>query len=65
MVFENVFVPWDRVFMYREFDFTTQLVESFSAYHRQSYACKVGVGDVLIVRARRLPNTTARKRPPT
>jgi 4-hydroxybutyryl-CoA dehydratase/vinylacetyl-CoA-Delta-isomerase len=51
--------------MYREFDFTTQLVESFSAYHRQSYACKVGVGDVLIVRARRLPNTTARKRPPT
>jgi len=24
------------------------LVESFAAYHRQSYACKVGVGDVLI-----------------
>ena len=34
--------------MYREYDFTTQLVENFAAYHRQSYACKVGVGDVLI-----------------
>jgi 4-hydroxybutyryl-CoA dehydratase/vinylacetyl-CoA-Delta-isomerase len=34
--------------MYKEYDFTTQLVENFAAYHRQSYACKVGVGDVLI-----------------
>ena len=48
VVFDNVFVPWERVFMYKEYDFTTQLVESFGAYHRQSYACKVGVGDVLI-----------------
>jgi 4-hydroxybutyryl-CoA dehydratase/vinylacetyl-CoA-Delta-isomerase len=48
VVFDNVFVPWDRVFMYREYDFTGQLVEVFAAYHRQSYACKVGVGDVLI-----------------
>ncbi|MCX5851592.1 MAG: 4-hydroxyphenylacetate 3-hydroxylase family protein [Deltaproteobacteria bacterium] len=48
VVLDKVFVPWDRVFMYKEYDFTTQLVESFAAYHRQSYACKVGVGDVLI-----------------
>jgi 4-hydroxybutyryl-CoA dehydratase/vinylacetyl-CoA-Delta-isomerase len=48
VVFDDVFVPWDRVFMLREYDFTTQLVENFAAYHRQSYACKVGVGDVLI-----------------
>lgn len=48
VVFEDVFVPWDRVFMYKEYAFTTQLVENFAAYHRQSYACKVGVGDVLI-----------------
>ena len=48
VVFDNVFVPWDRVFMYREYDFAGQLVEKFAAYHRQSYACKVGVGDVLI-----------------
>ncbi len=48
VVFDDVFVPWDRVFMYREHDFSGQLVEKFAAYHRQSYACKVGVGDVLI-----------------
>jgi 4-hydroxybutyryl-CoA dehydratase/vinylacetyl-CoA-Delta-isomerase len=48
VVFDSVFVPWDRVFMYREYDFSGQLVEKFAAYHRQSYACKVGVGDVLI-----------------
>ncbi|MBN1106715.1 MAG: 4-hydroxyphenylacetate 3-hydroxylase family protein [Deltaproteobacteria bacterium] len=48
VVFDDVFVPWDRVFMYREFEFSRQMVEQFAAYHRQSYACKVGVGDVLI-----------------
>ena len=48
VVFDNVFVPWERVFMCREYDFAGQLVETFAAYHRQSYACKVGVGDVLI-----------------
>lgn len=48
VVFDDVFVPWDRVFMYKEYDFAGQLVERFAAYHRQSYACKVGVGDVLI-----------------
>jgi 4-hydroxybutyryl-CoA dehydratase/vinylacetyl-CoA-Delta-isomerase len=48
VVFDNVFVPWDRVFMYEEYDFAGKLVEAFASYHRQSYACKVGVGDVLI-----------------
>jgi len=48
VVFDNVFVPWDRVFMYREYDYSGELVENFASYHRQSYACKVGVGDVLI-----------------
>jgi len=48
VVFDDVFVPWDRVFMYKEYEFAGQLVEDFAAYHRQSYACKVGVGDVLI-----------------
>ena len=48
VVFDDVFVPWDRVFMYKEYEFSRQLVEQFAAYHRQSYACKVGVGDVLI-----------------
>lgn len=48
VIFDNVFVPWDRVFMCREYDFAGQLVERFASYHRQSYACKAGVGDVLI-----------------
>ena len=48
VVFDDVFVPWDRVFMFKEYEFSRQLVEQFAAYHRQSYACKVGVGDVLI-----------------
>lgn len=48
VVFDNVFVPWERVFMCREYEFSGSLVEKFASYHRQSYACKVGVGDVLI-----------------
>jgi len=48
VVFDDVFVPWERVFMYKEYDFAGDLVEKFSAYHRQSYACKSGMGDILI-----------------
>ena len=48
VVFENVFVPWERVFMYKEWEFAGDLVEKFASYHRQSYACKSGVSDVLI-----------------
>ena len=49
VVFEDVFVPWERVFMFREPAFAGMLVERFAGYHRQSYGgCKVGVGDVLI-----------------
>jgi len=48
VVFEDVFVPHERIFMLQEHEFTGRLVEQFAAYHRQSYACKVGVGDVLI-----------------
>jgi 4-hydroxybutyryl-CoA dehydratase/vinylacetyl-CoA-Delta-isomerase len=48
VVFDNVFVPWPRVFMCREYEFAGDLVEKFASYHHQSYACKVGVGDVLI-----------------
>ena len=49
MVFDNLFVPWENVFMCGEYDFSGLLVERFAGYHRQSYGgCKVGVGDVLI-----------------
>jgi 4-hydroxybutyryl-CoA dehydratase/vinylacetyl-CoA-Delta-isomerase len=49
VVFEDVFVPNERIFMNGENEFCGRLVESFAAYHRQSYGgCKVGVGDVLV-----------------
>ena len=48
-VFDNVFVPNDRIFLNGETEFSGVLVERFAGYHRQSYGgCKVGVGDVLI-----------------
>jgi len=49
VVLDNVFVPWERVFMCGEVDFSIMMVERFAAYHRQSYGgCKAGIGDVLI-----------------
>ncbi len=48
IVFDDVFIPWERVFMDGEFDFAAMLVERFTCYHRRSYVCKTGVGDVLI-----------------
>ena len=48
IVFEDVFIPWDHVFMNGEHEFAALLVERFTTYHRCSYICKAGVGDVLI-----------------
>jgi len=49
VVFDDLFIPWERVFMCGEYEYTGALVERFAGYHRQSYGgCKVGVGDVLI-----------------
>ena len=48
-IFDDVFVPNDRIFLNGETEFAGMLVERFAGYHRQSYGgCKVGVGDVLI-----------------
>ena len=48
IVLDDVFVPWERVFLCGEVEFAAPLVERFAAYHRRSYVCKSGVGDVLI-----------------
>jgi 4-hydroxybutyryl-CoA dehydratase/vinylacetyl-CoA-Delta-isomerase len=48
IVFEDVFVPWRHVFMDGEVQFAATMVERFTCYHRRSYVCKTGVGDVLI-----------------
>ncbi len=49
VVFDNVFIPKENIFMKGEIDFAGELVNRFAGFHRQSYGgCKVGVGDVLI-----------------
>ena len=48
-VLDNVFVPWERVFMCGEVEFSGMLVDRFACYHRSNYgACKGGVSDVVI-----------------
>jgi 4-hydroxybutyryl-CoA dehydratase/vinylacetyl-CoA-Delta-isomerase len=49
VIFDNVFVPMERVFMLRDWQMSGILVEIFSAYHRQGYGgCKSGLADVII-----------------
>ncbi|HOQ99191.1 MAG TPA: 4-hydroxyphenylacetate 3-hydroxylase N-terminal domain-containing protein [Anaerolineae bacterium] len=55
IILDDVFVPWERVFLCGEVRHAGLLVERFAGYHRQSYGgCKVGVGDVLIGAAQAL-----------
>jgi 4-hydroxybutyryl-CoA dehydratase/vinylacetyl-CoA-Delta-isomerase len=48
IILDRVFIPWDKVFMNGEYEFASMLVERFTCYHRRSYVCKTGLGDVLI-----------------
>jgi len=48
VIFKDVFIPNKHIFMDGEYDFAAMLVERFTCYHRRSYVCKSGVGDVLI-----------------
>ena len=48
VIFDDVFIPNELIFMDGEYDFAAMLVERFTCYHRRSYVCKSGVGDVLI-----------------
>ena len=48
VIFDDVFIPNEYIFMNGEYDFASMLVERFTTYHRNSYVCKSGVGDVLI-----------------
>jgi len=48
-VLNDVFVPWEKVFMCGEHDFAGSLVERFACYHRQNYGgCKGGVSDIIV-----------------
>ena len=48
VIFKDVFIPSEHIFMDGEYEFAAMLVERFTCYHRRSYVCKSGVGDVLI-----------------
>lgn len=48
-ILDDVFVPWQNVFMCGEYEYSGLLVERFACYHRQNYGgCKGGVSDVVI-----------------
>ena len=49
IIFNDVFVPWERVFLCGEYEFAGNMVRNFGNYHRHSHGgCKCGVGDVLV-----------------
>jgi len=48
IIFDDVFIPNELIFMDGETDYAATLVERFTCFHRRSYVCKSGVGDVLI-----------------
>ncbi len=48
IIFDNVFIPNEYIFMDGEYEYAAMLVERFTCYHRRSYVCKTGLGDVLI-----------------
>jgi aromatic ring hydroxylase len=48
-VFDDVFVPWERVFMCGEWPLAGFLAECFATYHRHSYCgCKPAISDLLL-----------------
>lgn len=49
LLFEDVFVPWDRVFLCGEHRYTGRLIQYFTAIYRACIgACVAGQGDVMI-----------------
>jgi aromatic ring hydroxylase len=48
-IFDDVFVPWERVFMCGEWQLAGYLAETFATYHRHSYCgCKPAITDILL-----------------
>jgi aromatic ring hydroxylase len=48
VIFDNLFVPWERVFMCGEWPLAALLAHGFALYHRHSYTgCKPAVTDIL------------------
>ncbi len=49
IIFNDVFIPWENVFLCGEYEFAGPMVRHFGNFHRHSHGgCKCGVGDVII-----------------
>ncbi|MFH1032666.1 MAG: 4-hydroxyphenylacetate 3-hydroxylase N-terminal domain-containing protein [Chloroflexota bacterium] len=49
VIFKDVFIPWEHVFLCGEYEYAGPIVRQFGNFHRHSHGgCKSGVGDVLI-----------------
>lgn len=49
IIFNDVFVPWERVFLCGEYEYAGPMVRHFGNFHRHSHGgCKCGVGDIII-----------------
>src|SRR5579884_378118 len=49
MLFDDVFIPWERVFLAGEWQFAGALTEAFAIHHRLScIGARAGLGDMLI-----------------
>ncbi len=49
LIFDDVFVPWERVFMCGEWEFAGKLALTFANFHRHSYCgCKPAVSDIIM-----------------
>jgi 4-hydroxybutyryl-CoA dehydratase/vinylacetyl-CoA-Delta-isomerase len=48
IIFEDVFIPWENVFMLGEVEYTGRLIDLFVRYHRLAAGgCKAGLCDVI------------------
>ena len=49
ILFDDVFVPWERVFLAGQWEYAGMLTESFATHHRVScIGARAGLGDILI-----------------
>ncbi|HSE83802.1 MAG TPA: 4-hydroxyphenylacetate 3-hydroxylase N-terminal domain-containing protein [Thermodesulfobacteriota bacterium] len=49
ILFDDVLIPWERVFLAREWQLAGALTEAFATHHRLScIGCRAGLGDMII-----------------
>ena len=66
IIFDNVFVPWERVFLCGETEYTRSLIARFAKMHRMNCggACKVGFMDLIIGATQLIAEYTGLERVP-